>query len=371
MAAEAPWLWWAAAGAGTVAGALALDWAAGDPPSRLHPTAWAGRLAGAAVPRLSAAGRRGRRAQRAGGAALVAGMVALVAGLAWAASAALGPAGAAWWWAALPLPPPPPGAAWTAHAAPLALSVAASAVLLKTTLSVRGMERHALAVARRLDAGDLPGARAALAAIVKRDTSRLDGVHVASAAVESVSENTVDGVTGPLFYFGLLGLAGAFAHRTVSTLDSMVGYRTWMFRDLGWFAARCDTVLNYAPARLTALCMVAAAALSPRADWRAAYRVMMRDASAPDSANSGYPMAAMAGALGACLEKEGHYALGCTGAGPGPGAAPRRAAPPSAPDAALVRSSVSIMKATCAVFACAVAAPLAAALSWAWWRVLG
>ena len=356
MAAEAPWLWWAAAGAGTVAGALVLDWAAGDPPSRLHPTAWAGRLAGAAVPRLSAAGRRGRRAQRAGGAALVAGMVALVAGLAWAASAALGPA-----WAALlawPLLPPPQGAGWPAHAAPLALSAAASAVLLKTTVSVRGMERHALAVARRLEAGDLHGARESLAMIVKRDTSRLDGTHVASAAVESVSENTVDGVTGPLFYFGLLGLAGAFAHRTVSTLDSMVGYRTRMFRDLGWFAARCDTALNYAPARLTALCMVAAAALSPRADWRAAYRVMMRDASAPASANSGYPMAAMAGALGTCLEKEGHYALGRGGA-------------PTAPDAALVRSSVSIMKATCAVFACAVAAPLAAALSWAWWHVLG
>lgn len=361
MAAEAAWLWWAAAGAGAAGGALALDYAAGDPPNRLHPTAWAGRLAGAAVPRLLAAcrggGGAGRRAQRAAGVALVAGMVALAAGLAWAASAALAQA----WAAGMP---PHRGAEWPAHAALLVLSAAASAVLLKTTLSLRGMERHALAVARRLETGDLAGARASLAMIVKRDTSGLDAAHVASAAVESVSENTVDGVTGPLFYFGLFGLAGAFAHRTVSTLDSMVGYRTWMFRDLGWFAARCDTALNYAPARLTALCTVAAAALAPRADWRGAYRVMARDASAPDSANSGYPMAAMAGALGACLEKEGHYALG-GGAG---GAGRARSL---LPDAALVRSSVSIMKATCAVFACAVAAPTVAAASWAWWHVLG
>lgn len=372
MAAEACLWWWGgaaaagAAGACTLAAALLLDRAAGEPPNRLHPTAWAGRLAGAAVPRLLAAGRGGPRRTRAAGAALVAGMVALAAGLAWAASAALGAAaGLAW-----PLPPCAPGdpaaaAGWPAAALALALPAAASAVLLKTTISLRGMERHALAVARRLDAGDLAGARASLAMIVKRDTSRLDGAHVASAAVESVSENTVDGVTGPLFYFVLLGLPGAFAHRTVSTLDSMVGYRTWMFRDLGWFAALCDTALNYAPARLTALCMVAAAALVPRADWRAAYRVMARDASAPDSRNSGYPMAAMAGALGTRLEKAGSY---CLGAGLHPGSA---GAPAPLPDAALIRSSVSMMKAACAVFACAVAAPSAAAVSWAWWLALG
>lgn len=380
MAAEACLWWWGAAGAAaagpcTMAAALLLDRAAGDPPNRLHPTAWAGRLAGAAVPRLLAAGRRGGPGgKRAAGAALVAGMVALVAGLAWAASAALGAAAAlAWPWPPCPPGAPVPGAGWPAAVLALALPAAASAVLLKTTLSLRGMEVHALAVARRLDEGDLDGARASLAMIVKRDTSRLDGAHVASAAIESVSENAVDGVTGPLFYFGLFGLPGAFAHRTVSTLDSMVGYRTWMFRDLGWFAARCDTALNYAPARLTALCVVAAAALVPRADWRAAYRVMARDASAPDSLNSGYPMAAMAGALGARLEKVGSYCLGASRpASPSASSAsPSPSAPAPLPDAALIRSSVSIMKAACAVFACAVAAVSAAALSWAWWLALG
>ena len=382
MAAEACLWWWgwgagAAAGACTVAAALLLDHAAGDPPNRLHPTAWAGRLAGAAVPRLIGAGGRRPRRQRAAGAVLVAGMAALVAGLAWAAEAALGSAAAAAWLSPLPLPCAP-GAEWQAAALAIALPAVAAAVLLKTTISVRGMERHALAVAGRLDAGDLAGARASLAMIVKRDTSRLDGAHVASAAVESVSENTVDGVTGPLFYFGLFGLAGAFAHRTVSTLDSMVGYRTWLFRDLGWFAARCDTVLNYAPARLTALCMVAAAALVPRADWRAAYRAAARDASAPDSRNSGFPMAAMAGALGARLEKEGSYCLGAglsqaRQAPPASASAAASAAPALAPlpDAALIRSSVSIMRAACAVFACAVTVPSAAAVSWAWWLALG
>ena len=149
----------------------------------------------------------------------------------------------------------------------------------------------------------------------------------------------------------------------------MVGYRTWMFRDFGWFAARCDTALNYAPSRLTALCMVAAAALTRRADWRASYRVMVRDASGPDSANSGYPMAAMAGALRVRLEKEGCYALGCAVAPAPASAAP--ADPPAAPDAATIRSSVRLMRAACAVFACCVTAPSIAAASWAWWLALG
>ena len=204
------------------------------------------------------------------------------------------------------------------------------------------------------------------------DASAAAEASPSTCRADSVSENTVDGVTGPLFYFGLFGLPGAFAHRTASTLDSMVGYRTWMFRDLGWFAARCDTALNYAPARLTALCMVAAAALVPRADWRAAYRVMARDASAPDSVNSGYPMAAMAGALGARLEKEGSYCLGASlPSAPPPAAGAARPALAPLPDAALIRSSVSIMKAACAVFACAVTVPSAAAASLAWWLALG
>ena len=229
----------------------------------------------------------------------------------------------------------------------------AAGILLKTTISVRGMERHALAVAAHLEAGRLAQARESLSMIVKRDTSSLDGAHVASAAVESVSENTVDGVTGPLFYFGLLGLFGAFAHRTVSTLDSMAGYRTWMFRDLGRFAAGCDTALNYAPARLTALVMVLAAALL-RADWRGACRAVARDRSAPASPNAGYPMAAMAGALAASLEKEGHYTVGAGGA---------------APDASLIRPSVAIMKATSLLFCCTVTVPAILALSWlGWWQ---
>lgn len=308
--------------------ALALDMAAGDPPTRLHPTAWLGRLAARAVPLCRSPSPR---AERAAGAALAAAAVggAAAAGAAVAYAASLAPG----WWAA-------------------ALYVAAGAVVLKTAVAARGLGRHAEAVADALEAGDLQRARGALAAITKRGTGSLGPAQVASGAIESVSENTVDGVTGPLLYFALLGLPGALAYRAASTLDSMVGYRTPMFRDIGRAAAGLDSALNWAPARITGAVMVAASALLGR-DWRGSYRAMARDGRLPDSRNSGYPMAAMAGALGAELEKPGCYRLAAGGGAPGP---------------ADVRASVSLMRAASALFCAAVAMPLAAALCLAgWW----
>lgn len=133
-----------------------------------------------------------------------------------------------------------------------------------------------------------------------------------------------------------------------------------MFRDVGWFAARCDTVLNYAPARLTGLVMVLSAAVLGR-DWRASYRVMVRDGGKTESPNAGYAMAAMAGAIGARLEKAGHYRLG-------DGACAAAAGPASA--RGQIESAVSMMKVTSVLFSLLVAAPAIAALSaagWRWW----
>ena len=81
--------------------------------------------------------------------------------------------------------------------------------LLKTTIAIRGMEKHALAVVNALENDDVDEARANLAMITKRKTKNLDKNHILSGVLESISENTVDGVTGPLFYFALFGLPGA------------------------------------------------------------------------------------------------------------------------------------------------------------------
>ena len=126
--------------------------------------------------------------------------------------------------------------------------------------------------------------------------------------MESVAESTCDSLVAPLFYFLLLGVPGAIGYRVVNTLDSMIGYHG-KYEYLGKFAARLDDVLNFIPARLTALLLVLAAFVMKR-NGRKAWQTALREHAKTESPNAGWPMAAMAGALDVRLEKVGHYQLG-------------------------------------------------------------
>ena len=191
----------------------------------------------------------------------------------------------------------------------LILSVVIGALLLKTTIAIRGMEKHAISVLDSLESNDLDLARNYLSMIVKRNTTKLDKNHLLSGVLESISENTVDGITGPMFYYAFFGLFGAFVYRIINTADSMVGYKNDIFKNLGWFTAKCDTILNYIPSRLTGLIMVISAAILQN-NWKNSYKVMIRDGKKTESPNAGYPMAALAGALETKFEKINHYKLG-------------------------------------------------------------
>ena len=189
------------------------------------------------------------------------------------------------------------------------VTIVVGAILLKTTIAIRGMEKHALAVVDALENDDIDEARANLAMITKRKTKDLDKNHILSGVLESISENTVDGITGPLFYFALFGLPGAFVYRVINTIDSMIGYKTEMFRNLGWFGANCDNVLNYLPSRLTGLIMVLSSMLLGN-DWKQSYEILKKDSDKASSPNAGYPMAALAGALDTKFQKVDHYTIG-------------------------------------------------------------
>jgi adenosylcobinamide-phosphate synthase len=186
--------------------------------------------------------------------------------------------------------------------------IVVAALLLKSTFSLKELRRAALRVKHLLDRGNLNRARVEMKALVSRDTSQLDEPHLVSATVESVAENSSDSFIAPLFYFLLFGLPGAIGYRVVNTLDAMIGYHG-EYEYLGKFAARLDDGLNFIPARLSGLLIVAAAYLC-RKDGRNAWQIMLRDHGNTESPNAGWPMSAAAGALRTRLEKVGHYRLG-------------------------------------------------------------
>ena len=170
--------------------------------------------------------------------------------------------------------------------------------LAGTTL-IREVRQVFLAVDRSLEEG-----RVQVARIVGRDTSQLSAQEVRTAALETLAENLSDGVIAPLFWLALLGVPGMLAYKMVNTLDSMIGYRTERYKDFGCWAAHIDDVVNYIPARLTALLMI----ITQKGRFFLCTFVWKygRNHASP---NSGYPEAALAGILD-CRFGGPHYYFG-------------------------------------------------------------
>ena len=177
------------------------------------------------------------------------------------------------------------------------LGFAALAILASTLPAQQSLDRHVRAVALALEQGGLAAGRAAVAKIVGRNPEQLDEAGVARAALESLAENFSDAVVAPLFWIALGGLTGGALYKAVNTADSMIGHRTERFLAFGWAAARLDDLVNLPASRLAALWLTAAAALTPDASAREAWRAVARDARRHRSPNAGWPEAAMAGAL--------------------------------------------------------------------------
>ena len=269
-----------------VISAVILDLLVGDPKNKFHPTSWIGSLIAKLVPIIQ---NKSPRREKFGGIILVIFLTTLVTTILVFLEVAI------------------QNIAFDFIG--IIVSVIVGVILLKTTIAIRGMEKHAMAVMESIERNDLDAARNNLSMIVKRNTKNLDKNHVLSGTLESISENTVDGVTGPLFYFAFFGIPGAFIYRIINTIDSMIGYKTSIFTNVGWFGANCDKILNYLPSRITSLMMVIGAMILGN-DWRKSYKIMKRDGKNTESPNAGYPMAALAGALGTRFEKIDHYSVG-------------------------------------------------------------
>lgn len=259
--------------------ALIIDLAFGDPPTIVHPVGWMGKLI-TVLSRIVPGSNS--RVQLVYGSMIV---IISVGAVSVSTFFLLG---------------------WLSDISRLAYVLAGS-LLLKSTFSVTGLRRSSVKVRNHILNRDMENARSEMGALVSRDASQLEESLVVVATVESVAENTSDSFVAPLFWFLILGIPGAVGYRMANTFDSMIGYRG-EYEYLGKFAARFDDVLNYIPARITGLLITGTAAIY-RTSARA-WRIMIRDHSATQSPNAGWPMSAAAGALGVQLEKVGYYKLG-------------------------------------------------------------
>ena len=180
------------------------------------------------------------------------------------------------------------------------LEVAVATVMMASCFAGRSLRQAAEDVLCPLSQGDLDQARQRLRLYVGRDTDTLSETDVLRAVMETISENATDGVFAPLFYAlvgtaiaPVIGVGLAMAYKALSTLDSMIGYRTAPYRDLGWFSARCEDVVTWVPCRLTVL-TIALLSRRPLHVWR----LCCRDAPQDPSPNAGWSECAYAAALG-------------------------------------------------------------------------
>lgn len=196
------------------------------------------------------------------------------------------------------------------------LFVIFASLLLSTTFSINFLIESVRNIQKDLEE-DIEKARKSMSYLVSRNTSELTESRITSAAIETLTENITDSIISPLFYttilsllFGIIiGIIGAIIYRVSNTMDAMLGYKTKELINIGCYPAKLDDILNYIPARLTGYYVVLSSFIL-RYDYKQSYDVMKKFALKTPSPNSGYPMAATAGALNITLIKEGVYELG-------------------------------------------------------------
>ncbi len=268
-----------------LAAAFLMDFCIGDPRWLPHPV----RQMGGLIERVEKALRpylRSPRQERGGGVALVVVVLLVTLLAAWIATVAAIELGGGHY------------GRFVQYLAGLFL-----VYLTATTLALRELIEATSRVANLVQQGRLEKARVELGFIVGRDSGDLSPRQIQKALIETLGENLSDGVIAPLFYLALGGLPAALAYKAVNTMDSMVGYKNDRYRHFGWAAARLDDLLNYIPARVSALLIVIVAgllALKP-ATLFSAWETMRTDGPKHASPNAGLPEAALAGALGVCL----------------------------------------------------------------------
>jgi adenosylcobinamide-phosphate synthase len=179
---------------------------------------------------------------------------------------------------------------------------------LQSSFALKELGAAGQRVAKALDSNDVSSARYHLRSLCSRDASTLNGSQLISAAIGSIAENISDSFIAPVIFYACFGVPGAIFYRAINTMDAMIGYRG-KYEYLGKFPARVDDVLNFIPARVSALLLLFAGMFCGHSPSRG-FSTMLRDRRQTPSPNGGWPMSAMAGLLHIEINKIGCYALG-------------------------------------------------------------
>ena len=197
------------------------------------------------------------------------------------------------------------------------LYIIIASIMFSTTFSIKLLMESVLDIKNDLE-HDINKARKDVSYLVSRNTDNLSESRIVSAAIETLTENITDSVIAPLFYtaisiflpYGItLAIPIAMLYRCSNTMDAMLGYETDELKEIGYVPAKLDDILNYIPARISGVIVVIASLLH-KYDYKQSWDVMRKFARKTPSPNSGYTMAATAGALDIILIKEGVYQLG-------------------------------------------------------------
>lgn len=186
--------------------------------------------------------------------------------------------------------------------------IVAESLMTYTILATKCLKDESMKVYKKLAAYDVEGARYAVSMIVGRDTEVLDDMGIAKAAIETVAENTSDGVIAPMIYTAIGGPVLGFLYKAVNTMDSMVGYKNDKYIYFGRCAAKLDDIVNFIPARISALLMIITCIfLGKDYSARNAFTIFKRDRYKHASPNSAQTESVCAGALGIRLAGDGVY----------------------------------------------------------------
>ena len=260
--------------------AVVTDLLFGDPPNKLHPTAWIGSSI-KWMKHMTPKSNTGRF--------IYGAIIAITIPSIWAILSYL-----------------------VGHVAVLLNDIAnilVTALILKTTFSIRMLHKTAFRIKTLLENNNLEQVRLEMSALVSRNATNMNDKQAIAATIESVSENVTDSFVAPILAFALFGLPGAVAYRAINTLDSMIGYRG-EYEYLGKVSAKLDDLVNFLPARSAAFMLWISSIILPGLNYKSAWHIMIRDHAKTPSPNAGWTMSIVAGALGITLAKEGEYSLG-------------------------------------------------------------